>query len=121
MDALFLFKCQLHTRRFGQQALIEVDNHPHPYPLVWVNKDVEFKVANECKIKFSTSDNYIDEVEAYVVPLDVCGVVFGCSNMYVWNKIFSRRANQYSLIKDEKSFITDVVIRKYKIPLASNK
>jgi hypothetical protein len=34
-------------------------------------------VLTQCKIKFAVSDDFIDEVELDVVPLDVCGVIFG--------------------------------------------
>jgi hypothetical protein len=44
--------------------------------LGWVNKDAEIKVKKQCKVKFVVSDDFIDEVELDVVPLDVCGVVF---------------------------------------------
>jgi len=40
-----------------------------------------------------------------VVPLYVCGVVFGSLYMYMRDEIFMRRVNQYHLIKDGKSFI----------------
>jgi hypothetical protein len=56
---------------------LHVHNHPIPYPLGWVNKDVEIKVTKQCKIKFFVSVYFIDEVELDIVPLDVCGVVFG--------------------------------------------
>jgi hypothetical protein len=72
---------------------LEVHDHPNPYPLGWVNKDVELKVTKQCKIKFSISANYIDEVEVDVVPLDVCGVVFGSPYMYMRDAIFMRREN----------------------------
>jgi hypothetical protein len=63
--------------------------------LGWVNKDVEIKVTKQCKIKFVVSVDFIDEVELDVVPLDVCGVVFGSSYMYMRDAIFMWRANQY--------------------------
>jgi hypothetical protein len=50
------------------------------------------------------SANYI-EVEIDVVPLDVCGVVFGSPYMYMRDAIFMKRLNQYRLVKDGKSFI----------------
>jgi len=50
---------------------LEVHDLPNPYPLGWVNKDVELKVTKQCEIRFSISDDYIDEIELYVVPLDV--------------------------------------------------
>jgi hypothetical protein len=54
---------------------LEFHDHPIPYPLGWVNKDLEIKVTKQCKINFAVSLDFIDEVELDVVPLDVCGVV----------------------------------------------
>jgi hypothetical protein len=76
-----------------------------PYPLGWVNKDAEIKVTKQCKIKFSISAYFIDEVELDVVPLDMCGVVFGIPYMYMRDVIFMWRENQYHLIKDGKYYI----------------
>ena len=67
---------------------LEVHAHPIPYPLGWVNKDAEIKVSKQCKIKFSLNVDFIDEVELDIVPLDVCGVVFGSPYMYMRDKIF---------------------------------
>jgi hypothetical protein len=44
-------------------------------------------------------------MEVDVVPLDMCGVVFGSPYMYMRDAIFIRRENQYHLIKDGKSII----------------
>jgi hypothetical protein len=51
----------------------------------------------QCKIKFVVSAYFIDEVELDVVPLDMCGVVFGSPYMYMRDAIFMRRENQYHL------------------------
>ena len=72
---------------------LEVHDHPSPYPLGWVKKDVELKVTKQCKINFSISAYFIDEVELDVVLLDVCGVVFGSPYMYIKDVIFMRREN----------------------------
>ena len=58
------------------------------------------------EIKYSLSANYIDEVEVDVVPLDVCGVVFGSPYMYMRDAIFLIRENQYCLIKDGTFFMS---------------
>jgi hypothetical protein len=84
---------------------LEVHDHPSPYPLGWVNKDVDIKVTKQCKINFFVSVDFIEEVELDVVPLDVCKVVLGILYMYMSDSIFMWRANQYCLIKDEKYFI----------------
>jgi hypothetical protein len=74
---------------------LEVHNHPSPYPLGWVNKDANIKVTKKCKIKFDISVDFIDEVELDVVPINICGVVFGIPYMYMRDEKFMSRANQY--------------------------
>jgi hypothetical protein len=76
--------------------------------LGWVNKDAKIKVTKQCKIKFAISVDFIDEVELDVVPINVCGVVFGSHYMYMRNEKFMWRAKQYRLIKDGKSYIINV-------------
>jgi hypothetical protein len=72
---------------------LEVHVHPRPYPLGWVNNDAKLWVAKWCKIKFSISSNYINEVKVDILPLDVCVVVFGIPYMYKRDAIFMRREN----------------------------
>ena len=59
------------------------------------------------------------EMEVDVVPLDVCGVVFGRPYMYTRNAIFIRRENLFCLIKDGKSFIINSHKFKSKVSLVS--
>jgi hypothetical protein len=44
------------------------------------------------------SENYNDEVEVDVAPLDVCGVVFGSLYMYMKYTIFIRKENKYYIV-----------------------
>jgi hypothetical protein len=98
---------------------LEVHDHPCPYPLGWVNKDVEINVTKQCKIKFVVSVDFIDEVEMDIVPLHVYGVVFGIHYMHMRDAIFMRRVDQYPLNKDEKSFIINTHKGKSKLSLVS--
>jgi hypothetical protein len=52
-----------------------------------------------------------------IVPLYVCGVTFGSPYMYMRDAIFMRRANQYQMIKDGKSYIINVHKGKSNISL----
>jgi hypothetical protein len=88
--------------------------------LGWVNKDVEIKFPKQCKIKFSISEYFIDEVELYVVPLDVCGVVFGIPFVYMRDVIFMWRTKQCLMIKDGKYFIINTHKCKSNIALVSD-
>jgi hypothetical protein len=72
---------------------LEVHDHVSPYPLRWVDKDVEIKVMKQCKIKFVVSVDFIDEMELDVIPLDMCGILFGSPYMYMRDAIFMRREN----------------------------
>jgi len=99
---------------------LEVQDHPSPYLWGWVSKDIKIKVTKQCKIKFSISANFIDEVELDIVPLNVCEVVFGSPYMYMWDVIFMWRANQYHFIKDRKSFTINPHKGKSKISLVSS-
>jgi hypothetical protein len=69
----------------------EVHDHPISYPSESVSKDAKIKIMKQCKIKFVVSVDFIDEVELDVVPLDICGVVFGIPYMYVRDAIFMIR------------------------------
>lgn len=59
-----------------------VHDNPIPYPLGRVNKEAEIKLTKQCKINFVTRVDFID-VELDVAPLDVYGIVFGSSYMYM--------------------------------------
>ena len=62
---------------------LEVHDHPNKYPLGSVNKDAKLKVTKQWKIIFTIIVDFIDEVDIYVVPLDVCGFMFGSPYMYM--------------------------------------
>jgi hypothetical protein len=98
---------------------LEIHDHPIPYQLGWVNKGEKIKVMKQCNIKFAISFDFIDEVELDVVPLDVCGVVFGSPYMYTRDVIFMRRDNRYQIIKDWKPYIINTHKFKSNISLVS--
>jgi hypothetical protein len=69
-------------------------DHPHPYPLGWVKKEVKLKVINQHTLRFVISVNLIDELEVDVVLHDLYNVVFGSPYMYMRDVIFMRRVKQ---------------------------
>jgi hypothetical protein len=73
------------VKKFG----LEVHDDPSPYLLGWVNMDANIKVTKQCNIKFLVSVDLIDEVELDVVPLNICGVVFGSPYMYMRDVLYS--------------------------------
>ena len=103
----------LIAEKLVKKLALEVHDHPNPYP--WVNKEEKLKITKQHKIRFVISVHFIDEVDLDVIPLDICGVVLGSPYMYMRDAILMRRANQYRLIKDGKSFIINAHKGKSKI------
>jgi len=56
---------------------LETKPHKNPYPLGWVCDKTKLKVTKQCKLRFSIGSKFVDEVELYIVPLDICGIVLG--------------------------------------------
>ena len=51
------------------------------------------------------TSKFVDEVEFYVVPLDICGIVLGSLYLYDQKAIFYREHNQYHLFKEGIEYI----------------
>jgi hypothetical protein len=47
--------------------------HKNPYPLGW--DDAKLKVTKQYKIRFAITVKFFDEVDLYVVPLEICGII----------------------------------------------
>jgi len=50
---------------------LETIPHHKPYPLGWVCDNAQLQETRKCKLKFSITTNFIDEVELDVVLLDM--------------------------------------------------
>ena len=77
VDTLFDYSSKTNLVVVDLINMLGFHGHQSPYLLGWVSKDIEIKVTKYYKIKFYISVDYIDEVEVDVVPLVVCGIVFG--------------------------------------------
>jgi len=62
-------------------------------------------VTRQCKLRFAIGSSFVDEVELDVIPLDICGIVFGSPYLYDIKAIFYRAENKYQLIKDGIEYI----------------
>ncbi|KAM1507546.1 hypothetical protein TB2_016612 [Malus domestica] len=83
---------------------LETTPHPKPYPLGWIQKDIDMQITKQCTFKFAITNRYIDEVTCEVVHLDVCQVILG--SPYLWDRdaIHYRRLRKYRLVKDGNEF-----------------
>jgi len=77
----------------------EMKPHPNPYPLGWVCEDAKLHVSQQCKLKFSITFGFVNEVELDVVPLDICRIVIGSPYLYDRKSIFFWEHNKYHLFK----------------------
>jgi hypothetical protein len=59
------------------------------------------KITHKVRVPF-TVDDYVDEVECDVLPLEVCGLLLGCPWQYDRNAIHAGRENIYSFMHDGK-------------------
>lgn len=56
-------------------------------------------------LKFYFGSTFVDEVELYIVPLDICGIVLRSLYLYDRKAIFYRAENKYLLVKDGIKYI----------------
>lgn len=68
----------------------ETNPHPKPCPLGWICDNTKLHVTKICKLRFSITANFIDEVDLDVIPLDICVIVFGIPYLYDRRGIFHR-------------------------------
>jgi hypothetical protein len=74
---------------------------PEPKHVEWLNSCGVLKVTHKVRVPF-TVDDYIDEVECDVLPLEVCGLLLGRPWQYDRNAMHAGRANTYSFVHDGK-------------------
>jgi hypothetical protein len=74
---------------------------PEPKHLEWLNSCGMLKVTHKVRVPFTVGD-YVDEVECYVLPLEVCGLLLGRPWQYDRNVTYAGRANTYSFVHDGK-------------------
>ena len=57
------------------------------------------------QVRFAITSSFIDEVELYIVPLNICGMVLGSPYLYDRKIVFYREHNKYHLFKNGIEFI----------------
>jgi hypothetical protein len=74
---------------------------PEQRHVEWINSRGMLKITHKVHVPF-TVDDYVDEVECDVLPLEVCGLLLGHPWQYDRNSIHARSANTYSFMHDGK-------------------
>jgi hypothetical protein len=90
-------QCNLVSETLVDELGLETYDLVQPSSLVWLQGKIVMRITQRCKIKFSISVSYVDEVECEVAPLDAYGVMFG--SPYLWDRdaTFYRRENKVPL------------------------
>jgi hypothetical protein len=83
-----------------KNMILNTTPHVKPYPLGWVCEDAKLQVKKQCKIRFSITSKFFDEVELDVVPLDICGIVLGSPYLFDRKSIFYHEENKHHIFKD---------------------
>jgi hypothetical protein len=91
---------------------LETSPHPKPYPLGWICDNAKLQVTRKCKLRFSITANFVDEVELDVIPLDICGIVLGSPYLYDRKAIFYHQENKYHLFKDGVEYVVRAHTKK---------
>jgi hypothetical protein len=98
---------------------LETIPHPKPYPLGWICDNAKLQVTRKCKLRFSITTHFVDEVELDVIPLDICGIVLGSPYLYDRKVIFHRHENKYHLFKNGVEYIVRAHTKKMNLSLVN--
>lgn len=81
---------------------------PKPYPLGWIQKDINMQIVKQCTFKFAIANHYINKVTCEVVPLDICQVILGSPYLWDHDAIHNKRLQKYRLLKYGQEFHINV-------------
>ena len=121
IDTLFdnVSQENLISEEIVKKLQLETKLHINPYPLGWVCDNAQLQVTKQCRIRFSITSGFINEVDLDAVPLDICGIVLGSPYMYDRKDILYREYDMYQLTKDGIEYIVHAHRMKTNISLVS--
>jgi hypothetical protein len=121
IDTLFDTGSQekLISEDIAKKLKLETTPHPKPYPLGWICDNAKLHVTRRCKLRFSITANFIDEVELDAIPLDIYGIVLGNPYLYDRRAIFHHHENKYHLFKNGVEYIVREHTQKLNLSLVN--
>ncbi|PKU68079.1 hypothetical protein MA16_Dca027392 [Dendrobium catenatum] len=78
--------------------------HPKPYALSWIQRNVEVQADKRCQVDFSIG-HFRDKVQCDVVPMDACHLLLGKPWQFDRNTIHNGTTNTYSFCHDKQQII----------------
>ena len=88
-----------------QKLDLNMDPHPKPYKLSWLQEGSDIKVKHRCLVSFTIGKHYQNEVWCDVVPMDVCHLLLGRPWKYDRKVIYDGFKNTYTFRKDEHKIV----------------
>jgi hypothetical protein len=121
IDTLFDtgFQANLISEDTLKKLKLETTPHPKLHPPGWICYNAKFHVTR-CKLRFSITANFIDEVELNFIPLDICGIVFGSPYLYDRISIFHHHENKYHFFKNGVEYIFRAHTKKLNLSLVNS-
>ena len=98
---------------------METKLHPKPYPLGWICDNAQLQVTKQCRLRFSITSGFVDEVDLDVVLLDIYGIMLGSPYLYDRKDIFYTEDNIYHITKYDIEYIVRAHRMKTNISLVS--
>lgn len=83
---------------------LEVELHPQPYSIQWLDQGNGLRVSHRCLVSFSIGKDYQDELWCDIIPMDVCHIILGRPWLYDRRVMHDGYQNTYSFHKDGKKF-----------------
>lgn len=77
---------------------LEIQTHPQPYKLSWLQKGSEVTVTKRVCVYFSIGNNYKDRVWCDVVAMDTCHILFARPWQFDRCVMHDGRKNTYSFV-----------------------
>ncbi|KAG6383186.1 hypothetical protein SASPL_157069 [Salvia splendens] len=96
---------------------LETRDHPNPYTIGWLKKEVKIKITKQCWLPLSLGKHYRSNVLCDVIDMDACHVLLGRPWQYDVNITHKGRDNWYSFIWNKRK----IIILPDKIPNITSK
>jgi hypothetical protein len=121
IDTLFDTRSQanLISEETVKKLKLEKIPHPKPYPLGWICDNAKLQVTRRCKLRFSITAHFVNEVELDFIPLDICGIVLGSPYLYDKKAIFHCHENKYHFFNNGVEYIVRTHTKKMNLSLVN--
>lgn len=76
---------------------LKIEKHPRSYKISWIQKGVDTRINNFCRVPFSIEKFYKDEVISNEVEMDACHILLGQPWQFDVDATYKGRENIYAV------------------------